>query len=305
MLTFILRRLLWMIPVLGIIATITFFFVKSVPGGPFDAERRLPPAIERNIRARYKLDDPIAKQYVRYMGNLLRLDLGPSFKYRSRSVNEIIIQAFPVSVTLGVAAMTIALLVGLSAGVVAAVRHNTAIDYAAMAVAMIGVSIPNFVLGPILLILLVFLAGALPVAGWGTPSHVVLPAMALSAPYAAYVARLTRAGMLEVIRKDYIRTAWSKGLDARRVVLGHALKNAILPVISYLGPASAGIVTGSLVVERIFHVPGIGTFFINGALARDYTVVMGTTLLYSSLLVFLNLVVDIAYAYVDPRIELG
>lgn len=304
MVNYLIRRLLQLPAILLVIATLSFFVMRWAPGGPFDTEKKIPPEVERNLKIKYRLDLPLTEQYGRYLIDLLHGDLGPSFKYRSRSVNEIIAQSFPISLILGMAAMCFALSLGIVAGVIAATRQNTWVDYSAMTVAMTGISIPNFVLGPILIILFVFLLPIFPVAGWGTPKHLILPAFVLGLPYAAYIARLTRGGMLEVLRQDYVRTARAKGLQERVVIFKHALKSAILPVVSFLGPATAGIFSGSIVVEQIFNVPGLGTFFVQGAINRDYTVVMGVELLYATLLILFNLAVDVTYTIVDPRIEL-
>lgn len=303
MLRFVARRLALAVPVLLAIATLTFFAMRLAPGGPFDAERRLPPAVLANIEARYRLDRPLAEQYLRYLGHLLRGDLGPSFRYPDRTVGELIALGLPVSVTLGAAALALALAIGIPAGVVAAVRHNRPADHLAMGLAMTGVSLPNFVLGPLLILLFALVLRWLPVAGWGSWRHLVLPAVTLGLYYAAYIARLTRAGMLEVIRQDFIRTARAKGAPERRVVGRHALRLALLPVVSYLGPAAAKVLTGSVVVETIFAVPGIGRYFVTAALNRDYTMVLGTALFFSAFLVAFNLLVDLAYGWLDPRIR--
>lgn len=245
------------------------------------------------------------QQFGRYLGGLLQGDMGPSFKYQARSVNEIIAQSLPVSLTLGSLALAIALLIGIPTGVFGAIYHNQSRDYLLMSFSLLGISIPNFVLGPILIIVFSFGLGWFPAGGWGTIQQVILPAITLGAIRAAYVARLSRAGMLEVIRQDYIRTARAKGLRERVVVAKHALRVAILPVVSYLGPATASILVGSVVVERIFNIPGLGTFFVNSALNRDYTLAMGTVLLYSGLLISLNFLVDILYSILDPRVELS
>ena len=300
---FILRRLLGMLPLLFLIALFSFLFMRTAPGGPFDDERTLPPQIEANLRARYHLDEPLLRQFGRYLGDLAHGDPGPSFKYRSRSVNEIIAQSAPVSLTLGALALALALLGGIAAGVVSATRRHSAADHLAMVLAMIGVCVPNFILGPVLIILLAFKVGWLPVGGWGSPAQLVLPALTLGAIRASYIARLTRTGMLEVLGQDFIRTARAKGLRERVVVMRHALKVAILPVVSYLGPAMASILVGSVVVEQIFHIPGLGSFFVQSALNRDYTMAMGTVLFYSTLLILLNLLVDVAYKLLDPRVE--
>ena len=298
------RRLLWLPLVLLCVATLSFFIMRFAPGGPFDAERNLPPAIERNIQAKFGLHRPLWQQYLRYLGSLCKGDLGPSFKYRDRTVNEIIGEAFPVSLALGLFAMSLAVLLGVGLGVAAAVGKNTAMDYATMGVAMVGISMPSFVLAMALLMVFGFWLRVLPVAGWGSVGHAVLPGLTLAAGPTAYIARLMRASMLEELSQDYIRTARAKGLPETSVVLRHALRNAILPVVSYLGPAAAAVLTGSVVVEKIFAVPGLGTHFVNGALNRDYTLVMGLILLYSTLLVLFNLAADIALAWLDPRIGL-
>lgn len=304
MIRFLIRRVLGTIPLLFAILLLSFLFMRSAPGGPFDGERSLPPQIEANLRAKYHLDEPLTEQFVRYVGDLLHGDLGPSFKYPGRSVNEIVAQALPVSLTLGALALVISLAIGIPAGVIGALYQNQARDYLLMGASLLGICIPNFVLGPVLIIVFSFWLGWLPAGGWGTLSQLILPALTLGALRAAYIARLSRAGMLEVIRQDFIRTARAKGLRERTVVVKHALRVAILPVLSFLGPAAASILVGSVVVERIFNVPGLGSFFVNSALNRDYTMAMGTVLLYSGLLITLNFVVDLLYAVVDPRVEL-
>jgi oligopeptide transport system permease protein len=295
--------------------------MRAVPGGPFTGEKKLPPSIEENLKRKYNLDKPIffnAKalrtghavaaftqtQYFTYIKNLARGDLGPSYKYPNRTVNEILGESFPISLALGVLGMTFALVVGVTAGVLAASRQNSWLDHSAMGISMIGICMPSFVLGLLLLIIFSFLLRVLPVAGWGGLQHMILPSITLGAPFAAYIARLTRGSMLEVVRQDFIRTARAKGLRERNVLLRHALRNAMLPVVSFLGPAMAGILTGSLVVEKIFAIPGIGSHFVNAALNRDYTMVMGTVLLYSGLLILFNLAVDVAYCFIDPRVKL-
>jgi oligopeptide transport system permease protein len=272
--TYLLRRLLSTIPLLLGILFFSFVFMRSAPGGPFDDERSLPPQIEENLRAKYHLDEPLGKQFLRYVGGLLKGDMGPSFKYQARTVNEIIAQSLPVSLTLGAFALAIALMVGVPAGVFGALYHNRIQDYASMSMSLLGICIPNFVLGPILIIMFSFVLGWLPAGGWGNVSQLVLPAITLGAIRAAYIARLARAGMLEVIRQDFIRTARAKGLRERVVIGKHALRVAVLPVVTYLGPATASILVGSVVVERIFNIPGLGSFFVNSALTRDYTMAM-------------------------------
>lgn len=305
MLSYVLKRLLWMIPTIWVVATIAFLLMRAAPGGPFDAERKLPPSIEKNVKAKYHYDEPLYRQYLRYMGGLLRLDLGPSLKLQGRSVNEIILQALPYSLALGGLALAIAVFFGVLFGTVAAVHQNGAIDYAVMAVALAGISIPTFVIGPLLIIVFVFVLKILPVAQWGGPAHLVMPVITLAAPFTAYVARLMRAGMLDVLNQPFIRAARAKGVGETGVIYKHALKVAILPVVTFLGPASAQVLTGSVVVEKIFNLPGLGRFFVNSAFNRDHTVALGVALLYCVMLLVFNLLVDIAYAYLDPRIRYG
>jgi len=296
------RRLIGFPPVLLVIVSASFFIMRLAPGGPFDMERALPGAVRANIEARYHLDESLARQYLRYLGDVVRGDLGPSFRYPDRTVNELLALGFPVSVTLGVCALALALAVGGAAGVLAATRHNRWVDYLTMSFALGGVSVPNFVLGPLLILVFALWLGWLPVAGWGTWRHLVLPSVTLAAFYTAYVARLARAGMLEVILQDWVRTARAKGLRESVVVARHALPGALLPVVSYLGPAAARALTGSVVVETIFGIPGVGRYFIQSALNRDYTMVLGTVVFYSGFLIAFNLVVDCLYAYLDPRV---
>ena len=302
MLRFVLGRLLAAPLLLWVIVTGAFCIMRIAPGGPFDADRALPEAVRLNIEARYHLDEPLSRQYLRYLGDVARGDLGPSFRYPDRTVNELLGLGFPVSMTLGLAALGVAVLIGGTTGIVAAIRHNRWADYLTMSLALGGVSIPNFVLGPLLILTFALGLGWLPVAGWGTWRHVVMPALTLGAFYTAYVARLARAGMLEVILQDFVRTARAKGLGEGAVILRHALPSAVLPVVSYLGPAAAGALTGSVVVETVFGIPGIGRYFVQSALNRDYTMVLGTVVVYSTLLIVLNLVVDCLYAYLDPRV---
>jgi len=325
MIGFLARRLLWFAITLLTVITISFFLMRSVRGGPFSSERAVPPAIERNLQARYHLDWPLWKQYLQYVGPLnldergagflggdgsrvfggvLCGDLGPSFKYRDFTVNDIIGQSLPISVALGSLALFQALLLGLTTGVFSALWRGGRLDLGLRLVATGGIALPNFVIAGFLILILVFGARVFPVAGWGTLSHLVLPSLALGAPFAAYISRLTRTGMLEVLSQDFIRTAHAKGLAPTTILLRHALKGGLLPVVSYLGPATAGILTGSLVIEKIFAIPGTGTHFVNSALNRDYTLSMGVTILYTVLVYGLNTVVDLAYTFLDPRIEL-
>ncbi|UTC49043.1 oligopeptide ABC transporter permease OppB [Treponema vincentii] len=307
MIRFIIRRLISLIPTLFLIVTFSFFIMKVAPGGPFSAERNPPPEVLANINKVYHLDEPLPKQYVRYLGNMLRGDLGPSFRYKDYTVNDLIGNTMPNSLILGITALCSALVFGLLVGLVSAVKRNSAADYAAMSVAVIGISVPLFVVGPLLMLLFAIKLKWLPTSGWITGRQglktLIMPALALSLPYFAYIARLSRASILEVLRSDYIRTAYAKGLSYPVVLFKHALKGAMLPVISYLGPAFAGIITGSVVIERIFLVPGLGTFFVQSALNRDYTLIMGTVVMYSIILIFMNFVVDILYAVIDPRIS--
>ena len=307
MIRFIIRRLISLIPTLFLIITFSFFIMKVAPGGPFSAERNPPPEVLANINKVYHLDEPLPKQYVRYLGNMLRGDLGPSFRYKDYTVNDLIGNTMPNSLILGITALCSALVFGLLVGLVSAVKRNSIADYASMSIAVIGISVPLFVVGPLLMLLFALKLKWLPTSGWITGRQglktLIMPALALSLPYFAYIARLSRASVLEVLRSDYIRTAYAKGLSYPVVLFKHALKGAMLPVISYLGPAFAGIITGSVVIEKIFLVPGLGTFFVQSALNRDYTLIMGTVVMYSIILILMNFVVDILYAVIDPRIS--
>lgn len=300
---YIFFRILGAIPVLWIIVTITFFMMRMAPGGPFSRERVLPREVQQVIEARYHLDEPLWKQYLRYMNDLAHGDLGPSYKYKDRTVNEIIAAGLPTTIKLGALALFFALVVGIPAGCVAALRQNSSLDYATMSFSMIGVSIPNFVVLSVLIYLFSMKWKFLAVSGWGAWDQMVNPVVALGLMYSAYVARLSRAGMLEVVRQDFIRTARAKGLYERLVITRHALKAGLLPVVSFLGPAAAAILTGSLVIETIAGIPGIGREFVQSALNRDYTLTMGTVVLYSTFLIGFNIVVDILYAFLDPRIK--
>ncbi|EYF01511.1 ABC transporter permease [Chondromyces apiculatus] len=306
MIRFVLKRLLSILPTLLIVATVAFVMMRFVPGGPFDQERAVPAEVERALRAKYHLDDPLAKQYGDWLWALVsRGDLGPAFKYPNRTVNEIIALSLPISMQLGVLAMIFALLVGVPLGIVGAVRQNTWKDTAAMATAMVGVSIPRFVLAPLMILIFSLTLFWFPVARWETWRHMVLPVVCAGLPMAAYLARLTRGGMLEVIRSDFVRTARAKGLSERRVILRHALRGGMLPVVSYLGPGFSHLLVGSLVVEKIFNIPGMGRYFVEAAMNRDYNLVLGVMLVYGVLLMVFNALVDVAYAFIDPRVELG
>jgi oligopeptide transport system permease protein len=296
-------RVLEMVPILWIITTVVFFVIRLAPGGPFDAERNVSAEVLKNLNAYYHLDEPLYRQYLEYMGDLLHGDLGPSFKNASWSVNELIALGAPVSLELGVYALAVALAIGLVAGIVASTKPNTARDHIPMSLAMLGICVPTFVLGPLLVLVFGLWLDWLPVAGWDGPQYKLLPSLTLGAAYAAYIARLTRGGMLEVLAQDFIRTARAKGLSRARVVLRHALRGGIQPVVSFLGPAAAGLLTGSFVVETIFQIPGLGRFFVQAAFNRDYTMIMGMVLFYAVLILCSNLVVDVVQAWLDPRVR--
>ncbi|MEZ4299368.1 MAG: ABC transporter permease [Polyangiaceae bacterium] len=299
------RRLLAVVPTLWVVMTVLFFLLRAVPGGPFDAERVLPKEIEKAQLAYYNLDAPLFVQYKTWLANVvLRQDLGPSFRHAGRSVNEILRLSFPYSAQLGLLSAVLALAVGVPLGIQAARKHNTAGDHAAMGVAMIGVSVPRFVLAPLLVLVFSLKLFLLPAARWETWRHMVLPVICTGLPMAAYIARLARAGMLEVIRSDFIRTARAKGLSERKIILRHALKGALLPVVTFMGPGLSGLLIGSLVVERIFNIPGMGRYLVEAASNRDYNLVMGVVLVYGVLVMVLNAIVDIAYRYLDPRVAL-
>ncbi len=305
MLSYSIRRLLGAIPTLLILIALAFFMVRLAPGGPFDAERALLPEIEANLRAAYHLDEPLYQQFLRYLGGLLRGDFGPSFQYRDYTVTELIMAGFPVSLRLGGGAMILALLFGITAGSIAALRQNTRTDYSVMSISMTGISVPNFVMAPILILIFAVYLGWLPAGGLGegSPKNLILPIISLALPQIAYISRLTRGSMIEVLRSDFIRTAKAQGLPAGKILVRHALKPALLPVVSYLGPATAAIITGSVVIEQIFSLPGLGRFFVQGALNRDYTLVMGIVVFYGVLIIVFNLLVDLAYAWLDPKVK--
>jgi len=292
-----------MIVTLWVVFTVSFFLMRAVPGGPFDSERNLPPEIEANMMRRYHLDDPLWKQYWRQLSNTVRGDLGDCFR-RDLPVDRYIREGLPVSAALGILALVFSMLLGITAGIVSAVYRGSVSDLTLRSVATVGIALPNFVIAGLAIIWFVFLFPVFPAAGWGSVRQLILPAFCLGAPYAAYVARIMRTSMLDVLSQDYIRTARAKGLTQRQVVLRHALPGALLPIMSFLGPATAGILTGSLVVERIFYIPGLGSHFVQAALDRDYTLAMGFVLLYTVLLYTMNVLVDISYALLDPRIEL-
>lgn len=304
MLKYSLKRLASAIPTLFLLITVAFFMIRVAPGGPFDAEKTLPPDIEANLAAKYHLDEPLVMQYGRYLWQIARFDFGPSFHYRDWTVNDLIYQGAPVSFTLGLLALLIACIAGTAIGAWAALRQNSPADYSVMAFAMIGISIPNFVMAPLLILLFAIVLGWLPAGGWDySPSRMVLPVITLALPIVAYIARITRGSMIEVLHSGFIRTARAKGMPEREVIMRHALRPALLPVFSYLGPAAAAILTGSVVIERIFTIPGIGSHFVQGALNRDYTLVMGVVIFYGVLIIALNFLVDLLYGWLDPRIR--
>ena len=303
MFRFIARRLLETIPVLLIIITATFFMIRFVPGGPFTSEKAVSPEIKANLEAHYGLDKTLYQQYFDYLGSLMKGDFGPSFKYPNRTVNEIIADKLPVSLELGLTSLAVALVLGITLGVLAAITRNTWMDYLSSSIAMTGICIPTFVLGPLLVLVFAIHLGWFNASGWYTSYDRVLPAATLGLVYSAYVARLTRGGMLEILNQDYIRTARAKGASEFRVIFRHALRGGLLPVVSFLGPAIAGILTGSFVIETIFQIPGLGREFVNSAFNRDYTLVLGTVILYASLIIILNLVVDVVQVWLNPKLK--
>ncbi len=305
MFVLIARRLLEVVPVLFIIATISFFLIRLAPGGPFNDERNVSPEVMANLNAHYGLDRPLHEQYFSYLGNLARGDLGPSYHYQNRTVNELIADALPVSVELGLYALAIALVFGLGAGIVAALRPNSRLDYGPMSLAMIGICFPTFVLGPILALVFGLWLGWFNATGWSEPGDRVLPAITLGFFYMAYVARLTRGSMIEVLSQDFVRTARAKGLAEKVVVIKHALRVGILPVVSFLGPAVAGLVSGSFVVETVFGIPGLGRFFVQSAFNRDSTLLVGVVLFYATLIILLNLLVDVLQIFLNPKTRHG
>ena len=299
------RRLLGAIPTLFLIVTVAFFLIRVAPGGPFDLERPLEAQVMANLLKVYHLDKPLWQQYLLYVQNLLQGNLGPSFIYRDFSVAELFARGLPVSIQLGGAALLLALCLGTALGTVAALRQNRPTDYSVMAVAMIGITIPNFVMAPVLTLIFALYLDLLPAGGWGGGAMLnkLLPVFTLALPQIAVIARLTRGSMIEALRSNHVRTARANGLPAHVVVVGHALRGALLPVVSYLGPAAAALLTGSVVIETIFGIPGIGRYFVQGALNRDYTLVMGTVVVIACFVVLFNLLVDLAYAVLDPRVR--
>ena len=305
MFRFLLRRLLVAIPTLFLVVTASFFMMHAAPGGPFDSQRRLPPEVERNIKAKYGLDKPLPVQYLNYVGGVLHGDLGPSLKYQDKTVVGIIAENFPTSLRLGLSSLLIGVSIGVALGSIAALRQNSGVDYGVTTFAILGICIPTFVTAPLLVLVFAQMLDLFPTGGVSELRSYVLPVATLALPQIAVVSRLTRAGMIEVLHSNYIRTARAKGLSEPRIVLGHALRAAVLPLVGYLGPATAGIITGSLVVEKIFGMPGLGKFFVLSALQRDYTVVLGVVILYATLVIGLNLLAEVAQAMLDPRIRLS
>lgn len=305
MLRFVLRRLLSAVPTIFIVVSISFFLIRFAPGGPFNIERALPPQTMANLMRAYQLDQPLGTQYLHYLWNTLHLDFGPSYIYRDFTVTQLIAQSLPYSLELGSFALVIAVIGGVAVGILAALRQNGAIDYALMSVATIGLTVPNFVIGPVLSLIFAVMLRWASAGGWGngTVRDLVLPVIALALPQLAIFARLTRGSMIEALRTDHVRTARAYGLPPRVVVVVHALRAALLPVVTYLAPAAAAVLTGSVVIETIFSIPGVGRYFVLGALNRDYTLVMGTVVLIAVFIIVFNLIVDLLYAYLDPRVR--
>lgn len=304
-LKFVASRFLGAIPTLLALICFAFLLVKAAPGGPFDMERSLPVEVEANLRAAYNLDDPIHVQLLKYIGDILQGDFGPSFQYRDYTVTELIASGFPVSLRLGLSAIIIALFFGSLIGTIAALKQNTKIDYIAMFFGMVGISIPNFVMAPLLILFFAIAYNTLPAGGYnnGSIENMVLPVISLALPQVAYIARLTRGSMIEVLSSNFVRTAKAQGIPMKSIVFSHVLKPTFLPIISYIGPATAAIITGSVVVEQIFGLPGLGRYFVQGALNRDYTLVMGVVVFYGCLIIAFNLLVDVLYGFVDPKIR--
>lgn len=299
---YVFRRLGGAIIILWVIITVTFALMHAIPGGPFTTEKKLPPQVKASIEAKYHLDDPVWKQYGDYLGGVITGDLGPSYKYEGRSVNDIISDAFPISAQLGLLSLIVAVVGGIAAGAISAMRPNGIVDYAVTILSTIGISVPTFIIGAVLVYVVGFELGWFPVALWRGPSYMVLPVLTLAAQPMAFIARLTRSGLLDVYQQEYIRTARAKGLSSWTILTRHALGNAILPVITYLGPLAASLLTGSFIVETIFAIPGLGQYFVTSIYNRDYTVILGITIFYSALVVFLNILVDMIYPLIDPRV---
>lgn len=304
MLKFLLSRIAQAVPVLLVVVTATFFIVHAAPGGPFSADKAVPPEVIEALEAQYKLDQPVWRQYISYLGDILSGDFGPSFKYPGRSVNELIMAGIPITAELAFYAMLVALGIGILSGVGAAMRPNTLQDYAPMTLAMIGICMPSFLLGPLLVLVFGIELEMVPVSGWGDiPGDKILPSITLGTGYAAYIARLSRGGMLEILSQDFIRTARAKGLSESTVIVKHALKGGLIPVIAFLGPAFAGLLAGSFVVETIFQIPGIGRFYVQAAFNRDYTLILGMTIFLSTLIIIFNLISDLISIWLNPKLR--
>ena len=304
MLRFIVSRLLQAIPVLLVVISVTFLLIHSAPGGPFSDEKAVPPEVARALEAQYNLDQPLWQQYTGYLGDVLRGDFGPSFKYSGRTVNELIAAGLPVTAELALYAMLVALFIGISAGVFAAMRPNSLQDYIPMSAAMLGICMPSFLLGPILILVFGIQLEWLPISGWGDiPGDKILPAITLGTGYAAYIARLSRGGMLEVLSQDYIRTARAKGLSEGLIICKHALRGGLIPVVAFLGPAFAGLLGGSFVVETIFQIPGLGRFYVTSAFNRDYTMILGMTIFFAGLIIVFNLLSDLIALWLNPKLR--
>ena len=303
MLNYAFKRILTIIPTLFAIITLTFFLMRIAPGGPFDEERPLAPAVLENIQARYGLNKPLIEQYFIYIGNLLQGDMGPSFVYRDKRVHEVLAEGLPISITLGGTALLLALIIGVFLGSIAALNQNKKTDVFIVTFATFGITTPNYVIAPILTLIFALTFSILPATGWGSPSQMVLPVVSLALPQIAIVTRLMRGSMLEALKSDHIRTARAYGLPITHVVGKHAMRSALLPVLSYLGPAAAALMTGSIVIEQIFNLPGIGRYFVTSALNRDYTMVMGTVIIVATLVLVFNLIVDLLYTVLDPRVR--
>ena len=299
---YVLRRIGSALVILWVIISITFVLMHAIPGGPFTSEKKLPPQVKASIEAKYHLDDPLWKQYTDYIGSIVTGDLGPSYKYEGRSVNDIIGEAFPISAQLGLLALCVAVVGGIAAGAISAMRPNGMIDYAITFISTLGISVPTFIIGAVLVYVVGCEMGLFPVALWRGPSYMILPVLTLAAQPMAFIARLTRSGLLDVYQQEYIRTARAKGLGSWTILFSHALGNAILPVITYIGPLAAGLLTGSFIVETIFAIPGLGQYFVTSIYNRDYTVILGVTVFYSTLIVVLNIIVDMIYPIIDPRV---
>ena len=304
MLKFLLSRIAQAVPVLLVVVTATFFIVHAAPGGPFSADKAVPPEVIEALEAQYKLDQPVWRQYISYLGDILSGDFGPSFKYPGRSVNELIMAGIPITAELAFYAMLVALGIGILSGVGAAMRPNTLQDYAPMTLAMIGICMPSFLLGPLLVLVFGIELEMVPVSGWGDiPGDKILPSITLGTGYAAYIARLSRGGMLEILSQDFFRTARAKGLSESTVIIKHALKGGLIPVIAFLGPAFAGLLAGSFVVETIFQIPGIGRFYVQAAFNRDYTLILGMTIFLSTLIIIFNLISDLISIWLTPKLR--